>query len=383
MPYGKLLLKFTDGRTFTVNRSAKDDHITLAMSITEQGAPTARFKINSDEFETEEGQDSRLPPWIIRVDRDRWLDERSGIVLTRRELERRHRLPKASERSRQAILDQYPALAAIVEDFPPTFVDTKRLDTPIRAVAKDDYTIGGKAVSRSAAGRIGQYIGEIRTQITDARRESLDRSQQADERFASNLLKRSRRSVRHDDLVRNYERLSTLSDELSENGLAGKTITVRIPERATPTEKRVLDLFLQDWERKLEPLLPVHRKMTSLTRIVNNKFIGKTIGFDSRGGVIFLSADGAEIRVDQLSSGEQHLLAVFIQLLFSAREGSTVLIDEPEISLHAAWKHAFIDDLEEVAGISKLTVVLATHSTAIINGRWELVQELASGPTAD
>ncbi|WP_218106666.1 AAA family ATPase [Micromonospora pallida] len=78
-----------------------------------------------------------------------------------------------------------------------------------------------------------------------------------------------------------------------------------------------------------------------------------------------------------LSSGEQHILALFTMLLFSTSPGSIVLIDEPEISLHAAWKHAFLTDITDVAAIANLQVVLATHSSGIINGRWDLVQELA------
>jgi predicted ATP-binding protein involved in virulence len=63
-------------------------------------------------------------------------------------------------------------------------------------------------------------------------------------------------------------------------------------------------------------------------------------------------------------------------LLFSARSGSLVLIDEPEISMHAAWKHSFLDDISEVAKLSELQIVLATHSSAIINGNWDLVREI-------
>lgn len=69
-------------------------------------------------------------------------------------------------------------------------------------------------------------------------------------------------------------------------------------------------------------------------------------------------------------------------MLFAAAPGSLVLIDEPEISLHAAWKHSFVDDVSRIARLNDLQVVLATHSTAIINGKWDLVRELTL-PFAD
>jgi len=84
--------------------------------------------------------------------------------------------------------------------------------------------------------------------------------------------------------------------------------------------------------------------------------------------------------VSKLSSGEQHLVALFAMLLFSAGPASIVLIDEPEISLHAAWKHSFLDDISEVARLADLQVLLATHSSGIINGRWDLTEELAYMP---
>ena len=223
---------------------------------------------------------------------------------------------------------------------------------------------------------MGRYVGEIQSQVEDARRRSLNESQLADERFASNLLKAQKKPPPTAELASKYDELSRLSEDLSKNGLAGKVDSVVIPEKANETQRLVLDLFLRDWQKKLDPLLPIHRKLSALRNVVNNKFLDKSISFDVKGGIVFTASDGSAIRAEQLSSGEQHLLALFTLLLFAADEGSTVLIDEPELSLHAAWKHAFIDDIEEVARIGRLTIVLATHSTAIVNGRWELVQEL-------
>lgn len=127
----------------------------------------------------------------------------------------------------------------------------------------------------------------------------------------------------------------------------------------------------------MEPLIPVNQRLQLLMRIVNDKFTKKTMRIDEKGNIEFVSDGGDPVSVDQLSSGEQHLLALFTMLLFSAEVGSIVFVDEPEISLHAAWKHEFIKDIEAVAELSKHTVILATHSTSIVNGRWELVQDLS------
>ncbi|MEV5042055.1 ATP-binding protein [Microbacterium sp. LMI1x-1-1.1] len=150
------------------------------------------------------------------------------------------------------------------------------------------------------------------------------------------------------------------------------------PDKTTPTDRRILSVFLDDWDRRLEPLLPVNEKLEALRDILDTKLApsGKVTSISARGGLEFHNAAGHRLPVARLSSGEQHLVALFTLLLFAARPGSLVLIDEPEISLHAAWKHAFLADITRVAALSNLQVVLATHSAGIINGRWDLTEEL-------
>lgn len=373
LPYEELSAEYDDESVLTCRRTESDALVELRFT---RDFATRResLAVNSEEFVADETD--ALPAWIRRVGDNRWFDERLGRSFGRADLQRRYGITVGSDSARTKLLDLNPWLADLVASASPTFIDTKRLDTPVGPRGSRDEWIHGISQPRGAAGRISDYTEQVRTQIAEARRESLARSQDADESFASNLLKRARRTVRQENLVRSFERLSRLSDELSENGLAGKAMSVTIPSDTNPTERRVLDLFLQDWERKLQPLLPVHRKVTALRRIVNGKFVGKTLALDSRGVLRFKSDDGKEVPVNVLSSGEQHLLALFTMLLFAANEGSLVFIDEPEISLHAAWKHAFVDDLEVVAELSSLRIVFATHSTAVINGRWELVQEL-------
>jgi predicted ATP-binding protein involved in virulence len=66
-------------------------------------------------------------------------------------------------------------------------------------------------------------------------------------------------------------------------------------------------------------------------------------------GFVFTSTlTGKQIPLTRLSSGEQHELVLFYELLFKIQPNSLILIDEPEISLHISWLNKFIKDLEEV-----------------------------------
>lgn len=78
------------------------------------------------------------------------------------------------------------------------------------------------------------------------------------------------------------------------------------------------------------------------------------------------------LRLEQLSSGEQHELVLFHHLLFEVRRDSLVLIDEPEISLHVAWQTSFLSDLDKINRLLGVHFLLATHSPSIISDRWDL-----------
>jgi predicted ATP-dependent endonuclease of OLD family len=65
---------------------------------------------------------------------------------------------------------------------------------------------------------------------------------------------------------------------------------------------------------------------------------------------------------------------LFYQLLFNTQDGSLLLIDEPEISLHISWQNQFINDLKEVIKINSMDILIATHSPDIISNYWNLTK---------
>lgn len=84
-----------------------------------------------------------------------------------------------------------------------------------------------------------------------------------------------------------------------------------------------------------------------------------------------------EISLTTLSSGEQHLLILFGQLVFNVSPTTLVLIDEPELSLHPEWQERFIPILENIRAVTSFNALIATHSPLLIGSRWEDVIELA------
>jgi energy-coupling factor transporter ATP-binding protein EcfA2 len=376
LPFKQAGVALSDGSALGFSRTEGKISKLQVSRVDRHAKPLGSVSVTSQKFDPTAGHDL-TPSWLHPVGDDQWIDDRTDRLFTSRDLERRFGI-RVPDRSARAEVIRSNSWLRSLDSLPaPVFVDTKRLDTVPMSREDDPYSRTRAPRYNNAVGRINQYIEQIRSQIGEAKRLSLAASQSADEQFAYNLMNVSRAAVKQDLIETEYERLAELNAALSLNGLSGRPIDVVLPTRMNPTEKRVMNLFLSDWVSKLDPLLPVHRKLSLLRKIIEQKFIGKTIEINDEGGLEFKSrGDGGTIPVNQLSSGEQHLLALFTQLIFAAEAGSTVLIDEPEISLHAAWKHEFLDDMEEVARLSQLVIIMATHSTAIINGRWDIVSEL-------
>lgn len=306
-----------------------------------------------------------LPAYVEQLGPDLFFDSRVGEHISRLEASRRYGRPRPAFKE-MPIPDWFDRSIWSVD-----FIETKRLDTLI---------MRSRGRRRDAGNApIHGYLSAVAETLEQARRQSARLTQAADRSFARRLLnKASRMTVNADELRKRYAEVGERAKNLAASGLLADTLDVLPDGRLNPTEKRILSLFLDDFEAKLKPLDPVAAKVDRLREVVDRKFLNKEILFDPQKGVIFQALpDQREVDPEALSSGEQHELALISRLLFTERRGTTVLIDEPELSLHVSWQHEMVDDLIEIAEVANLSFLLATHSTAIINGRWDLVDELA------
>lgn len=377
-PYAQLWLELSSGDALEVSRRIDSaDHIHLSIQA-KKGPRSVGAKLELTD-QILESLEPELPSYLRRTGPDRWVDVRNGRPYSRTLLRQRFRSRFGFEDS---WLGRHPEIREICSEPVPVFIDTKRLD-----VAGGDFTAPSDfppnphstRSQSTAASRIHEYTEQLRYEVSEARRSSIQATQSADLSFAARALAAAQMRVNEADLHRRYDQTVERYETLAKNSLAVGEAPMPFPEKTTPTVRRILSVFLDDWDKRLEPLLPLNEKIQTLREILDSKLApsGKRTVMSPRGGLEFRTMEGRRLRVTSLSSGEQHLVALFTMLLFSAQPGSIVLIDEPEISLHAAWKHAFLDDITRVAHVSSLQVAMATHSSAIINGRWDLAEELA------
>lgn len=172
------------------------------------------------------------------------------------------------------------------------------------------------------------------------------------------------------------QKLTQLEDKrtrLQEAGLLDKQEDLRfqVPEELQEPTQRVLPVYVTDVEKKLSVFDDIAAKIDLLKEMVNSHFSFKKISIDKEKGFIFRTDEGNPLSPSQLSSGEQHMLVVFSELLFRVEPNSLVMIDEPEISLHVTWQQQFLRDIERVTKLALFDVLIATHSPQIVHDRMD------------
>ncbi|MDH5152730.1 AAA family ATPase [Kocuria palustris] len=221
---------------------------------------------------------------------------------------------------------------------------------------------------------IDEYFRYVMTHIGRAKMSATKAGQSADSSFATRALNAAHESIKEEQIRSDYDAIVARSNALAANGLNAGDNPPPLPDKKlNPTEKRILAVFLKDWNSRLLPLEPVNEKILLFRDLLDNKlstsFKATSVTEDSVG---IVDSYGDPVDGASLSSGEQHLIALFSRLLFNTRPGSIVLIDEPEISLHPAWQHEFIDDLSRISELVSAQWIIATHSPSIVNGDWDL-----------
>ena len=103
---------------------------------------------------------------------------------------------------------------------------------------------------------------------------------------------------------------------------------------------------------------PIHKISTLIERL----FIkGKSLSFDAPRIEVKTEGD-RPIAIGGLSSGEKHLIRILLAAMDADK--NTLIIDEPELSLHIDWQRELINDIRSLNPDCQL--ILATHSPEIM-----------------
>jgi predicted ATP-binding protein involved in virulence len=230
-----------------------------------------------------------------------------------------------------------------------------------------------------------EYSQNLVRTIEGALARSVDLSSALDSSFPARLMERCDGSLEPDlteeELRQKLRELEEKRSRLTEAGLLDRgEPTVQIPEgEVDPVASSVLSIYVRDAREKLQAFDEILDKIELMQELINTRFLYKRLTVSKEEGFAFRTPDGSILAPEALSSGEQHQVALLYELLFKVQPSSLILIDEPEISLHIAWQHEFLNDLARITALSDFDLIIATHSPDIVSDRWDLTVEL-TGP---
>lgn len=369
--------RFSDGSRVVARRSSLDDlleepGIGITFETSTPGAePDVWTPKVADQAPGRVLGVERYLPFLTRTGPSRWVHDHTRQVYNLQEI-----VEAYGEQLPDSILSSInykpsDALGKIIGAIDCHLIETQRLliipDDPARRGISSTLTISKKAQT------LRSIIAQELTAYASLS-QSLDRS------FPKRVIQKGP-ILPSEDLKSSLQELDGHRRKLMEAGI----LDTEHDDALLPSGEvdsaiaAVLSVYVSDTKRKLESLSQILSRITLFIELIDDRFYPKSISVGKDTGfAVKRSSRGVidNVPLEKLSSGEQHQLVLFFELLFELGENALILIDEPELSLHVAWQKKFIPDLQRIIRLNKFDVLLATHSPQLI-GRWtDLVVEL-------
>ena len=354
--------------------------IYLAYSIIENGKETV-----FDSFEnTDEYQDIvkrflkgyRPFPFLERINESTWYDRKRETKLNLEEVIAEYGTIIFRRYSREYLEDDIPQP---VQDI--------LASMDVRLIAADRLTVA-KRVERQYGEdnikierRVNLIAKDLSQKIRDTIQQYAQLSQAKDRTFPLRAIKQSS-PLTVDEIKSKMIELESKRKEFVDTGILEEEqddIGIHdLLDAITESNRQNLSLYAIDTEEKLNALSSLSSSINLFRNLIDKNFNNKRIVFNKDYGFRFVATySDSTILPQSLSSGEQHELVMFYDLIFNASENTLILIDEPELSLHIKWQLDYVDELLQIISATKFSAVLATHSPQIIYDKWDLTVSLS------
>lgn len=354
--------------------------IYLAYSIIENGKETV-----FDSFEnTDEYQDIvkrflkgyRPFSFLERINESTWYDRKRETKLNLEEVIAEYGTIIFRRYSREYLEDDIPQP---VQDI--------LASMDVRLIAADRLTVA-KRVERQYGEdnikierRVNLIAKDLSQKIRDTIQQYAQLSQAKDRTFPLRAIKQSS-PLTVDEIKSKMIELESKRKEFVDTGILEEEqddIGIHdLLDAITESNRQNLSLYAIDTEEKLNALSSLSSSINLFRNLIDKNFNNKRIVFNKDYGFRFVATySDSTILPQSLSSGEQHELVMFYDLIFNASENTLILIDEPELSLHIKWQLDYVDELLQIISATKFSAVLATHSPQIIHDKWDLTVSLS------
>ena len=354
--------------------------IYLAYSIIENGKETV-----FDSFEnTDEYQDIvkrflkgyRPFPFLERINESTWYDRKRETKLNLEEVIAEYGTIIFRRYSREYLEDDIPQpVQDILASMDVRFIAADRLTVAKRV--ERQYGEDNIKIER----RVNLIAKDLSQKIRDTIQQYAQLSQAKDRTFPLRAIKQSS-PLTVDEIKSKMIELESKRKEFVDTGILEEEqddIGIHdLLDAITESNRQNLSLYAIDTEEKLNALSSLSSSINLFRNLIDKNFNNKRIVFNKDYGFRFVATySDSTILPQSLSSGEQHELVMFYDLIFNASENTLILIDEPELSLHIKWQLDYVDELLQIISATKFSAVLATHSPQIIHDKWDLTVSLS------
>lgn len=380
--FNKCIFTFSDDSIITIARGIiqesllqEEAYFSIEVILYRPGKKKIVFNPSAVQFNPLDIE--KYVPYITRVSPTSWVDERSGRMYGKSELGRLWRDYSQTRAPRSRHNGDSAEIIEFLSGIKCKLIETQRL-LVLGDIDEERYGVHNRR--RPSMFAISQKAEALRKIISDHINKYAVLSQSLDRSFPRRVIRPQENSDAEEiaDVERELSALDARRQELTEVGILDVETDagMGLPRgKMQDAVAQVLRVYIKDNKEKLSSLDEIFNKISLFKSLLAARFGQKRIEINKGRGLSVLFGD-REVPIEALSSGEQHQLVLFFELLFQTPRNSLILIDEPEISLHIAWQKKFINDLMSIIKLNHFDVVLATHSPQLI-GRWQdIVVEL-------
>lgn len=305
-----------------------------------------------------------------------WIDKQTGRYYTGEEVlwHEKMEVPGVID----DILTVYPSwFEEIIKENSVKFIKTQRLKTQVGDVERTSTRN-----TSDYQNTLKVYSEECKKRMQDLSSKYADKASELDQAYPYKLVGNieSDCNLKWAEVEASIEEIETKRKRLENAGLMDMTIwEIQKLKKSTtsPYALRAIDLYIQDSRTKFEIFDEELKRIELFLDLVNSRLFKKHVSIHKNKGLTAVS-DVTEkiIPLEKLSSGEQHLIILYFDLIFRMEPYTLIMIDEPEISLHVAWQKRFIGEMKMITALTKASLLIATHSPTLIGRYWNLTQEL-------
>lgn len=179
-------------------------------------------------------------------------------------------------------------------------------------------------------------------------------------------------------LLENRARIIEALDDGEANAFKERIINILNSIDRDEGLQKVLDHnLLRQLFRNMIDELEVERLVLSSINLLIDKFNSYLIEDKKlvvNGEEVFIEIDGNKHSLNDLSSGERHILTFLALVLFEGEGRNFLIIDEPEISLNIKWQRELMAIFSEL--LPGTQIIVASHSPALAKRNPDFLSEL-------